>query len=251
MSTYRQCGEMYRLKYIERIPEDPAVWSIGGTAFHSLAEQLLRGHGSADWAEAWFEALHDTVKRHEERAGVPAPPTNKWRRGNRGREGVAWWHEQLPQMVARFEQWWANQAAGLNVLELAGQPALELRIETELGGVPIVAIPDALVVDEHGQLDVLDYKSGRNAPKDALQLSVYRAAVYQHTGLLASWGLYYMSRAGEVIPWDLTKGPSPEQIGDMFADFDTRETAGDYAPNPGKHCSYCGVRDHCIYKERR
>jgi hypothetical protein len=53
----------------------------------------------------------------------------------------------------------------------------------ELDGVPIVAIPDALVIDEYDQLCVLDYKTGRKgAPAHSLQLGVYRAAVLALTG---------------------------------------------------------------------
>jgi hypothetical protein len=41
LTTYLDCGEQYRLKYVEKHREQPAVWSVGGTAFHSCAEWFL------------------------------------------------------------------------------------------------------------------------------------------------------------------------------------------------------------------
>lgn len=252
LTTYMECGEAYRLKYVERHAEDPAVWSIGGTAFHTCAEWYLRGDLGPDptddrirnaWQVAWDLAYQEVIARNPE--ADPDPRT--WRAANRGKENVGWWTVEGPEMVTRFIEWRQGRGRLLNVLELAGAPALEARLEVELGGVPVVAIPDALVTDEHGQVNVLDYKSGRKAPSSSLQLGVYRAATLAAFGVESTWGLYYMTRAGEVIPHDLNVW-DPDHIGDLFARFDARERAGVYRPNPGPSCRFCGVREHCTYK---
>jgi RecB family exonuclease len=127
--------------------------------------------------------------------------------------------------------------------------ALEEEIEVELGGVPVIAIPDWIAVDEHGQACIVDYKSSKDqaGPRKPLQLGVYRAAVIAKLGYEPVWGLYYMARSAAVIPWDLRKY-TPELIGEKFADFDSRERAGDYRPTPGDHCRYCPFkRDRCTY----
>lgn len=248
MTTYLECGEKYRLKYVERHAEDPAIWSIGGTAFHSCAEAHLRGELDGVLPDLWAHHWHAAKQELLDKGADPDLAT--WRAAGRGREDAAWWAAEGPQMVARFIDWWDGRAEQLNVLQLAGLgPALEHRIEVDLGGVPIVAIPDAVVVDEHGQINILDYKSGRRAPSGALQLSVYRSALLAQYGMPTSWGLYYMTRRGEAIPYDLTRGHSHDQIVDMFGEFDSKERAGIYRPNPGPACRFCGVRDHCAYKE--
>jgi hypothetical protein len=249
LTTYLDCGEQYRLKYVERHREQPSVWTVGGTAFHSCAELFLRGDLTVDrvenaWSVAWDLALDEVVTKLPEGAD-PDPGT--WRAAARGTETPTWWSWHGPRMVVDFIDWWGGSK--LTVLDDDG-PAVEQELLVTLGGVPVRAIPDALVVDEHGQVDVLDYKSGRAdgvKRKDPFQLAVYSAAVEVGMGVKPTWGLFYGTRLAEAYPHDLTRW-SAEQIGETFADFDAKELAGIYKPNPGPQCRFCGVRDHCTYK---
>jgi RecB family exonuclease len=250
LTTYLDCPEQYRLKYIEGHKEEPAVWNVGGTAFHSVAEWLLRGDVTADqitnaWQTAWQMAHAEVIERNPD----ANPNMDTWRVAGRGKETVAWWHRNGVEMCLDFADWRATKGKDLTVLELPDGPALEYRIEVELDGVPIVAIPDALVIDEYDQLCVLDYKTGRKgAPAHSLQLGVYRAAVLAATGLDATWGLFYEARNVDAVAKDLSVW-RPEEIGARFSDFHGRVEAGQFPPNPGRHCRFCGVRDHCNYKE--
>lgn len=252
LTTFLECGEQYRLKYIEKHREQPAVWSVGGTAFHTCAEWYLRGDLVGEdrvanaWQLAWDLALQENVTKLPE--GVDPDPRT-WRAAARGTETTYWWQVQGPRMVLDFIEWWGK--SGLRVYDWVDEtPALETELLVQIGGVDVRAIPDALVVDEHGQLDVLDYKSGRSdgvAKKDPFQLAVYAAAVEVSLGLKPTWGLFYGTRRAQAYPHDLTRW-SVQQIGDTFGDFDAKEIAGIYKPNPGTHCRFCGVRDHCQYK---
>lgn len=258
LTTYLDCGEQYRLKYLDRVREVPAVWSIGGTAFHSCAEWLLKGdldpaeeHISNAWEVAWQLA-------HAENAAKLPPGTDPdpetWRKAGRGAEGPKWWGWHGRKMVAQFVDWWTH--SGLKVFDVVTDdgdvvPGIEHELLVTLGGVDVRAIPDALVLDEHGQLDVLDYKSGNArgvTTKDPFQLAVYSVAVEVALGVKPTFGLFYGTRMAQAYPHDLTRW-TPDLIGEKFADFDAKERAGIYKPNPGKRCSYCGVRDSCTYKE--
>jgi len=246
MSLYLKCPRQYHAKYILRLPEEPSVWSVGGVAFHQVAEWLLDGTLGENpqayrlrdaWDAAWKLAYEDVVTRDPS----VNPDMDTWRKANRGAEHASWWRGRGFQMVLDFAEWWP--ASGLTVLDLDG-PAVERRFETELGGVPVLAIPDALVVDEHGQIDVLDYKSGK-PPKDSLQLGVYAAALRAATDLDATYGLYYMTRDVRAIPVDLSKWPHDKVTG-LFVDFHTRESAGDYTPTPSKEaCKFCPLKTEC------
>ena len=248
LTVYEKCPEQYRIKYVERVPEEPSVWSIGGTAFHQVAEWYLAGligTSEADlfqaWLEAWEQAKAEVLTRNPE----ANPDVRTWRAADRGRENAEWWMEHGFAMVKRFVAWWPT--SGLTVYQDEEGLGLERRIETELGGVPIVAIPDALVVDEHGQLNILDYKSGK-PPKETLQLGVYRAAVLAGMGLDTTWGLYYMARAAQLLPTQLAKH-DPLAIAQQFTEFDAGVNAGEFEPTPSTEtCKFCPYkRRECRY----
>lgn len=254
LDTWQQCPQSYKAKYVDRIPEEPSVWSVGGTAFHTVAEQLLRGDlgpgpGEAElfpaWLEAWRGAYEDVI-RHPRFVGDPDMKT--WRKANRGTEDQDWWVAEGYRMVVRFAAWRATTGRDLVVFDLDGRPALEAEIEVELGGVPFIAIPDAVVVDEHGQLGILDYKTGK-PPKKATQLQAYAAVLAEKYGLTATWGFYYMARPAQLLP-RLLNPDNSELIGQLV-DFDTRERAGDYDLQPGQECLAYRCPHHTPSKEKR
>lgn len=255
LSTFLECPELYYYKYIEKVAEQPSVWSVGGTTFHSLAEQYLRGDLGPDpdvdtlqaaWDIAWEQGVAEV------RARNPDAPADlaKWRAANRGKETAEWWQVNGLMWVRDFITWWTTgRGKDLRVLEDNAGPMLERELTVHLGGVEVIAIPDALVVDEHGQIDVLDYKSSKDqrGPGGSLQLGVYKAALLAHAGLYATFGLYYMTRSATLQPRDLTAW-TPENIGAMFADFDRRVRSGDFTPTPGDACKFCPFkRDRCTY----
>ncbi len=244
LDTYLKCPEMYRWKYVEKVPEAPAVWSPGGTAFHAVAEQYLRGELGENpndgdlfiaWIEAWQTAI-DEVVNHPRFVGDPDVRT--WRAANRGSEDARWWEQEGYAMVHRFVRWKRTAGAGLRVF------SLEENLDVILGGVPVIAIPDWLAIDEHGQTCIVDYKTGK-PPKSNLQLQVYAAAVKAKHGLDVTWGLYYMARPGQLIATDLSRSDH-SKVADLFVDFDSRERAGEYPPKPGDACKFCPYkRDRC------
>lgn len=245
LDTYLTCGAMYRYKYIERLPEQPAIWSLGGTAFHTCAEWYLTGEDMRDiesaWQQAWNEALADMVRRDPDLN----TDLSTWRKANRGTEGVEWWMHHGPRMVADFIDWKNSKGKELVVLTDSERSYVEARIEVTLGDVPVLTIPDLLVIDEHGQLDIVDYKSGKNPPRGlGLQLGVYKAAALVALGLEAQWGMYYMTRQADVIAKDLSIW-TPESITDLFVDFDRRESAGQYPARPGDACRFCTYKTIC------
>lgn len=249
LTVYMECPRQYQLKYVEKLREDPAVWNIGGTAFHQCAEWILTGDPvAAEWGteRVWRLAWDLAVVEVTERDPEVSRDLTTWRAANQGREHIDWWMREGPNMVERFIEWRATKGRDLVVID----GGVENRFEVELGGVPTVAIPDALVIDEHGQLNILDWKSGRRPPSGSLQLGVYRAAVLAGWGTDAVWGHFYLTRKAVLIPHDLSVW-TPEHIGGLFADFDAREKAGQYDPKPGDACKFCvATREHCEFSQK-
>lgn len=254
LSTWQECPQSYRLKYVERVPEEPSVWSVGGTAFHTVAEKLLRGDlgptpGEAELFPVWLEAFrtaYEDVIGHHRFVGDPNMAT--WRAANRGTETSDWWVAEGFRMVTRFAEWRRTIGSTLTVFELDGRPALESEIEVELGGVPVIAIPDALVVDELGFLDILDYKTGK-PPKKPTQLRFYAAVLAARYDLHATWGLYYMARPVQLLPHLINRDHS--ELIDQLVEFDARERAGDYDLQPGQKCLAYRCAYHTRPKEKR
>lgn len=246
LDVYLQCPAMYKAKYVDKLPEQPSIWTIGGTAFHQMAEWYLAGELGEDpteqllW-ERWLKAFKMARDEEIDKNPLATEDLSKWRKAARGAEDAGWWQAEGFLMVRNFTNWW--DSSGLQVLELDGVKQLEQRFEVQLGGVHVLVIPDALVVDEHGQVDILDYKSGK-PPRKSLQLGVYKAGLKAATGLDATWGLYYMTRAQQLLPVDLHQWPA-DKVAAMFADFDLRERSGDHNPTPGDHCTFCPIKREC------
>jgi len=239
LDTWQQCPAAYKAKYVDKLPEEPSVWSVGGTAFHTVAEQILLGRvdplREAELFPAWLEAFrsaYEDVVNHPRFVGDRNMAT--WRAANRGTEDQDWWVSNGYSMVTRFGRWRATTGASLTVLDLDGRPGLEADMEVELAGVPVIAIPDWLAVVEHGQVCVIDYKTGK-PPKTPKQQRFYAAVLAEKHGLHASWGLFYMARPGQLIAHDLTRY-DPDELLAQLVDFDTRERAGDYELQPGQEC---------------
>jgi hypothetical protein len=250
LDLYLTCGECYRLKYVEKAREQPSVWSVGGTAFHSCAEWFLGGDLTDvervpnAWDTAWQLAYEEACAKLPEGAD---PDVTTWRAARRGVETAAWWTYHGMRFVRDFMEWWPKTGFRVFEIEKLGgtKPALEYELLVTLGGVPVRAIPDALIVDEHGQLDVLDYKSGKAdgvKKKDPYQLAVYAAAAEVGLGIRPTWGLFYATRVVEAYPHDLSRIPL-SRIEDDFGRFDERELAGIYKPNPGRHLGLCQQKE--------
>jgi RecB family exonuclease len=253
LSTWQECPQAYKAKYVDKIPEEPSVWSVGGTAFHTVAEQYLRGDLGPNpdeallfrtWLEAWRGAYEDVISSPR---FVGSTDMRTWRAADRGHEDQDWWVENGLRMVHRFVDWKRTIGRDLQVFELDGRPALERHIEVELGGVPVILIPDAVIVDEHGQVGILDYKTGK-PPKKPTQLHFYAAGLAE-IDVHATWGLYYMARPGQLLSTEIQMHHVNDVVAQLI-EFDERERAGDYDLQPGQECLAYQCPTHARSKRR-
>lgn len=253
LETWSTCGEKWRLSYQVRIPEEPAVWLVGGTAFHTVAEQVMRGEDvnvDLAWASAWNAAYLDVLERNPD----ANPDMSTWRRAGRvskdkpNKEDHTWWQQAGRQMVRDFLTWREGPGRNLTVLDHGGELLLETQLMPLLGGIVVKAFPDAVVVDEHGQACVLDYKTGSRTPNNGgLQLGVYKAALMELIGVEPVWGLYYMARQGGLAEPKNLAHWTPARVGSLFATFDAQEKRGEYLPKLGDHCGFCSYKANCVY----
>lgn len=246
LTEWMKCGESFRLSRRVGVKEKPSWWLPGGTAFHNTSErydhdQLSQGSLTQTWHEEWNKAVD------AQQAENPDVPLADWRAAGKGKEDGIWWAEHGLRMANRYAHWRENSP--LEVYEHGDQALIETELMPELSGVLVKMYPDRIMVDQHGQLLVMDLKTGASPQPSSLQLGVYKVGVEKLLGVTVEWGAFYDARKGELVPPVPIGHWTEERVGSLFATFDRQERAGEYLPNIGSHCKYmCSFRAHCVYQ---
>jgi putative RecB family exonuclease len=248
LTEWMKCGESFRLTRRIGIKEQPSVWLPGGTAFHNTSEHidhdtLYQESIKQTWLSEWRAAVQAQIDSAPDEYKDPAD----WRVAGRGKETMAWWEEQGAKWAQMYADW--RTRSGLTVFVDGDRVLIEAELMPILGDVPVKMYPDRIMVDQHGQLLVVDIKTGASEQPSSLQLGVYKVGVEKLLGLPVEWGAFYNARKGELTPPVRLDQWTEERIGALFATFDKQERAGEYLPNIGSHCKYmCSVRKWCVYQ---
>ncbi len=253
LSTWSNCGEQYRLRYIERVPTTPSGALIGGIAVH---EAIERAEASRAWAEEgddWADllgdfgaALDDEIERRGGEGAI------RW--GGRktrefpGGEDASWWRSQGPAMLRRYagvRQ--GDVAAGWSVLE----GGVERTIGAELpSGMHVTGRIDAMVaVSEDGEPVIRDWTTGRPGGKSPVQAATYAWAL-ERAGVVTTRRAQYVylratDRARLIQDLDLT-GLVP-LVERLYGDVERAIAAELYPLRPGMFCASCDVAGFCDY----
>ncbi len=128
---------------------------------------------------------------------------------------------------------------------LPGEPASEVPFDIMMGDVQVIGFIDLILIAPDGRLLVRDIKTGNKKPIGPLQLALYGHAVYDLLGEQPEWGDYYMAKNhAPSDPMDL-RPYSRDMVAEWFRAMHDSEMRGNYLPNPGDHCTTCGVRRFC------
>jgi hypothetical protein len=166
-----------------------------------------------------------------------------WRAANRGKEDHHWWYVNGPVMCDKYVAW--RESSGLQLIE----HGVEVAMMPNLSGVMVKMFADRVFVDKHGQVLVVDLKTGSSEQPSSLQLGVYKVGLEKLTGLVAEWGAFYNARKGELYPPLRLDQWTEERVGRLFLTFDTMERQDIYLPSIGQHCKYmCSVKQWCVYQ---
>lgn len=171
--------------------------------------------------------------------------SGKATQANPNKEDGDWWLENGPQFVQAYVAW-RNSIEWELWTTPAGEPALELDLRCEFGGVPVRAIIDRVFVTQEGELVVIDIKSGAQPPKDqGLQLGFYASAMEVVFGIRPSWCAYWNARKGGISEPKPVDHFTPAYIGELLSGFTKQRDLGIYLPNPSSFCTSCTVRRAC------
>lgn len=204
----------------------------------------MNKYWEAAWAAQQQEQLTKTgVDQAQWRASGRATKANP------NKEDGDWWNINGSAMV---DSWiaWRNGTHPLVLWEpQPGVPAIELALTPIWNDIPVQMHIDRVMINEDGELIVVDIKTGARTPSSDLQLAFYAAGMEEMFGIRPRYGAYWMGRTGqtdELINLDYI---SKEDIIDIVTKFDTARKAELFMPNLN-HCVMCNVKNECKYKRK-
>ncbi|MEW1959808.1 PD-(D/E)XK nuclease family protein [Kineococcus sp. NPDC059986] len=258
LDTWLTCGEKYWLQKATTIPNVPSWSLLGGSAVHSLTEELDRAlfeQGvvcvEAEIPARFKEHLDRHLQETLQRTGFTEKDIMASGRASKAwpnKENRDWWEQNGPGMVLSWIHW--NQTTPWTIWQTPeGEWAIELELEVEFGGGPIKLAIDR-VYQWGSWIIVVDIKSGRE-PVNNFQLGQYASAIEQKFGVRPSHGAYWMARTGEPGQVHSLVDYDQQHIDMTFRKFKQAKEIGLFLPHPSNLCGSCGVREFCSAKGNR
>lgn len=246
--AYLRCGKAYELRRVVRAPQVPSWYAVAGIALHEVTEEIdrlefLMGENvtTEDDAVAMMHAKLDVlIAETTAKSGLDQA---KWLTAGRPKQQVDHWRATLPLMVQRYLAW--RKDTPWQWAEWGGEPAIELKLEIELGGLPFIAVLDRGVILPNDSLGILDIKSGKK-PDSVLQLGAYATALEIAGHERPKFGLYWLGKTGEhtaPVPLERYTKDFYDQI---FGEAAEGVRRGVFPPSPGDACRMCSVADACF-----
>jgi putative RecB family exonuclease len=242
LSSWLKCGQQFKLERIDRVPQTPSVWLVGGSAVHQWTE----AYDKAEDVPTWYDLFDSLVAKQHEESGVDP---RLWRVAGRATkekpagEDLAWWREAGLMMCADYVAWKNDYAKDWHFYE----PGIEVDVSAAFaGGILVKAHLDRLLVMPTGELIVVDIKTGTRVP-DFQQVGLYATCVERTLGVRPSFGSYYLTRKGRLespVNLDWLNGDYWDEV---FAKFQIALDNEVFLPNPSPLCRTCSVNQHCSY----
>jgi len=226
LKTYRRCPQQWKLKYVDRLPEEDRPFFNLGRAVHAALETFYRGRVAGP------PPLDEVLGAFEDAFDPDAYPDREERERRRA-DGLA--------MV---EAYYREHAGGF-------QPALavEKHLAFEVEGVSFVGYVDRIDKLDAERIGIVDYKTGGSFDLDRVrsepQLTLYQLGAEQKYGLeVGRLALYHVPSQ---TPFEVERhGPEQvERVRGMVREAARGIERGDFEPSPGHHCRWCDFRPFC------
>ena len=234
-STFRQCPQRWKFRYVDKLPDPPGEAAVAGTFAHRVLEELLaldpdertldnaKSLAKQVWAETSSDQDFEALDLDAD--GVHNFKWTAWR----AIEGL--WDLEDPKTVDIV--------------------ATETEVSTEIGGVPFVGFIDRVEAGPDG-LVVSDYKSGR-APGRRFsearleQVLLYAAALAEIHGTppVRARLMYLGQRIDEATVTADSIAEVTRRLVETWEELQERSATGDFPPQPGPLCGWCAFVRHC------
>jgi len=237
IASFKQCPLAFKFSYVQRLPEPPSAAASKGTLVHQALELLMTRPGPERTID---NALTDLATATDALAG----------------------HPDFTELELSDDEWQAFHASAATLVHKyftledptsVNAIGLELKLEAQLDGVKVRGIIDRLDLDEHGELVVVDYKTGsvpgeRFEAKSLAGVHMYALLCEQMLGRRpAQVRLYYLSKPEAIIaiPTEQTVNGVAKRTTALWSAVAGACARDDFRPNPGRLCDYCTFKPYC------
>ncbi len=229
IESYTNCPAKFRYAYIDRIPGQPSPSLSFGTSIHSVLERFYKqpvqkppsvekmlGWLKEEWESEGFEGVSRTFQLE--------------------------WYEHARDVLARFH---FREAPNYR-LPAATEQWFDLPVDDVA---VVVGSIDRVAADDHGALEVIDYKTNKRAKtveqvRNSLQLAIYAMACEHLYGQLPRFVTLYF-----VVPGIPVRVPIEDVDLDrarrVIIETAERVRAEAYDPTPTRLCDWCDYRASC------
>ena len=249
MSTYKECPQKYKFRYILKIPEKPKYYFAFGTALHKVMEFMYAN------LKPPFPPLEETLKFFK----------LDWQKTSFAEKGYASAQKELEG----YEE-------GVRIIEAYYKKhekdsftplSTEFRTTQDIDGLSIISIVDRIDYLGEGKVCILDYKTGKTVKREPDQLLMYQKLMSQSPQLLtlvrtkeptiekvdvASLLFYYLPKLEEQ-----NYSPAPKEEIDDFWQGVLRVAADikaeKFTATPSETaCKFCDYKDLCpVWKNKK
>jgi Protein of unknown function (DUF2800). len=249
MSTYKECPQKYKFRYILKIPEKPKYYFAFGTALHKVMEFMYAN------LKPPFPPLEETLKFFR----------LDWQKTSFAEKGYASAQKELEgyeEGVKIIEAYYKKHEK-----DIFNPLSTEFRTTQEVDGLSIISIVDRIDYLGEGKVSILDYKTGKTVKREPDQLLMYQKLMSQSPQLLklvqtkdpsvekvdvANLLFYYLPKLDEQI-----YTPAPKEEIDIFWQGVLKVAdnikAEKFSATPSElACKFCDYKDLCpVWKNKK
>ena len=237
---FRTCPLMYRLRTIDRLPEEPSPLAVRGTVVHKVLEDLFdlpAAERTPERANGMVQAAWEFV--------LDAEPELASMFVGEGAEIASWLASCRESLRGYFD------LEDPRRLEPAER---ELYVEALLDSKLLLrGFVDRIDVAADGAVRVVDYKTGRSPGvgfegKALFQMRFYALVIWRTRGVVpALLQLIYLGD-GQVVsyrPDEQDLRATERLVEALWQAIETARTTGEWLPQPSAACQWCSYQSHC------
>jgi putative RecB family exonuclease len=238
LSAFKDCPLAFRFAAIDRLPEAPAPHMVKGTLVHSALERLFwdhaRGERTPEAARAALDLAWQALQDDPDLVSLALTEAE--------REAFVKDAASLVDGYLRLEDPDGVDAVGV-----------ELTLEADVAGLRLRGIIDRLDVNAQGELEVVDYKTGRvpsvNQEQQRLGgVQFYALLCEQVLGRRPSRVRLMYLREPVVIeaePSEQAVRGTRQRTSAVWSAIERACENEDFRPHPSALCNWCSFRSLC------
>ncbi|MCK4936208.1 MAG: PD-(D/E)XK nuclease family protein [Elusimicrobiales bacterium] len=243
LSLYEECSLKYKLKYIDKLPEEPKFYFALGNSVHNAMEFMYAVKSPP------FPELKDVLKELK----------REWKMKNwmqKGYNNLDHEAKDYQKAVDMIEAYYEKHHKIFKVPFL-----LEYRTTVEVDGLKVIIIVDKINYLGNGEIEIIDYKTGKNVSRSTDQVYLYqkicehdprlKEKIHQIYGdrvstlKVKNMEYYYVPGLRE-IKFERGQEADIQSLWDRVLKAADGIRAEEFKPNPGElQCKFCDYKAHC------